>query len=49
MNDNRQTTNSPDETKAAGDDRDVLAELVRAAGRRPPTSGGQWTELASSW
>ena len=35
MNDNRQTTNSPDETTAAGDDRDVLAELVRAAGRRP--------------
>ena len=35
MNDNRQTTNSPEETTAAGDDRDVLAELVRAAGRRP--------------
>ena len=35
MNDDRQTTNSPDETTAGGDDRDVLAELVRAAGRRP--------------
>lgn len=35
MNDNRQTTNSPDETTAGSDDRDVLAELVRAGGRRP--------------
>ena len=35
MNDNRRTTNLPDETAAGSDGRDVLAELVRAGGRRP--------------
>ena len=35
MNNDRQTTNPPDETAAGSDGRDVLAELVRAAGRRP--------------
>ncbi len=49
MNDNRQTTSSPDEITAAGDERDVLAELVRAAGRRPlPAEGDRSRVFAAS-